>query len=55
MTRYLVEVHSEVREVYEVEAGSADHALDIWTDGTRIHSESSSCDAVSVEPAETDR
>lgn len=48
MSIYIVEMHGEVRELYEVEAESAEEARENWADGTLVLSEAYGMDFYSV-------
>lgn len=45
---YLVEMHGESREVYEIEASSAEEAREKWFEGSLVVQESSSMEFYSV-------
>jgi hypothetical protein len=48
MPRYVVEMHGDVRELYSVEADSADEARKNWSSGDLVLSETMGVEVYSV-------
>lgn len=53
MTEYEVVVHTRVREIYSIEAESAEDAMERWSEGTMVMSECEYVDDVDT-PVEVD-
>lgn len=52
MKKYIVSVRTSVIEYYEVEAASADDAMQTWQEGRFLHTDDANLDAVPLRAEE---